>query len=80
MYSFVHSKIQNRLEVENVEALVYIYTNSRLLRQRPGADLIHYYDDNIFLEDSDDNGGASQRRMTMIMMTTLTTWQWRQRP
>jgi hypothetical protein len=56
MYSFVHSKTRNRLGVEKAEALVYIYTNSRLLRQRPGADLVRYYDDNIFSEDSDDDG------------------------
>jgi hypothetical protein len=58
MYSFVHSKTRNRLEVEKVEALVYIYTNSRLMRQRPGAYPVRYYDDNIFSEDSDDDGGA----------------------
>jgi hypothetical protein len=58
MNSFVHSKARNRLGVEKAEALVYIYTNSRLLRQRPGADPVHYYDDNIFSEDSDNDGGA----------------------
>jgi hypothetical protein len=58
MYSFVHSKTQNRFGVEKAEALVYIYRNSRLLRRRPGADLIRYHDDNFFLEDSDDDGGA----------------------
>jgi hypothetical protein len=58
MYSFVHSKMRNRLEVEKAESLVYIYTNSRLLRQRPGADPVRYYDDNIFSKDSDDDGGA----------------------
>jgi hypothetical protein len=58
MYSFVHSKIRNRLEVDKAEALVYIYTNSRLLRQRLGADPVRYCDENIFSEDSDDNGEA----------------------
>jgi hypothetical protein len=58
MYSFVHSKTWNRLEVDKAEALVYIYTNSCLLRQRPGADPVCYYDDNIFLEDSEDDGGV----------------------
>jgi hypothetical protein len=58
MYSFVHNKTRNRLGVDKVEALVYIYTNSRLLCQRPGADPMHYYDDNIFSEDSDDDGGV----------------------
>jgi hypothetical protein len=58
MYSFVHSKTWNHLRMDKAEALVYIYTNSRLLYQRPGADPVRYYDDNIFLEDSDDDGGA----------------------
>jgi hypothetical protein len=58
MYSFVHSNMRNRLGVDKVEALVYIYMNSRLLRQRPGADPVHYYDDNIFSEDSNDDGRA----------------------
>jgi hypothetical protein len=58
MYSFVHNKMRNCFVVDKAEALVYIYTNSRLLRQRPGADLVRYYDDNIFSEDSDDDGGA----------------------
>jgi hypothetical protein len=58
MYSFVHSKTRNRLGVEKAEALVYIYTSSHLLRQRPGVDPVRYYDDNIFSEDSDDDGGA----------------------
>ena len=44
--------------MEKVEALVYIYTNSRLLHQRPGANPVRYYDDNIFSEDFDDDGGA----------------------
>jgi hypothetical protein len=44
--------------VEKAEALVYIYTNSHFLRQRPGTDPVHYYDNNIFSEDSDDDGGA----------------------
>jgi hypothetical protein len=37
---------------------VYIYTNSKLLRQKLGADPVCWYDNNIFSEDSDpdDNG------------------------
>jgi hypothetical protein len=58
MYSFVHSKTQSRLGVEKAEALVYIYTNSRLLCQRASASPVHYYDDNIFSKDSDDDAGA----------------------
>jgi hypothetical protein len=58
MYSFVHSKSHNRLGVDKAEALVYIYTNSKLLRHKPGADPVRWYDNNIFSEDSDpeDNG------------------------
>jgi hypothetical protein len=55
MYSFVHSKSRNRLRVDKAEALVYIYTNSKLLHQRPGADPVRWYDNNIFSEDSDPN-------------------------
>jgi hypothetical protein len=58
MYSFLHSKTQNRLGVEKAEALVYIYMNSRLLHQRAGADPVRYYDDNIFSEDSNDDARA----------------------
>jgi hypothetical protein len=58
IYSFVHSKSHNRLGVDKAEALVYIYTNSKLLRQRPRADPVRWYDNNIFSEDSDpDNNG-----------------------
>jgi hypothetical protein len=62
MYSFVHSKSRNCLRVDKAEALVYIYTNSKLLRQRPGADLVRWYDNNIFSEDSDldDNGHKTE--------------------
>jgi hypothetical protein len=61
MYSFVHSKTRNCLGVEKAEALVYIYTNSCLLRQRVGANLVRYYDDNIFSEDSDDDARAPSK-------------------
>jgi hypothetical protein len=58
MYSFVHSKSRNRLGVDKAEVLVYIYTNSKLLCQRPRADPVHWYNNNIFSEDSDpDNNG-----------------------
>jgi hypothetical protein len=42
MYSFVHNKSRNCLGVNKVEALVYIYTNSKLLHQRPGADPVRW--------------------------------------
>jgi hypothetical protein len=32
MYSFVHSKSRKHLRVDKAEALVYIYTNSKILR------------------------------------------------
>ena len=38
MYSFVHNKVRNRLGTKKAEDLVYIYTNSKLLRERRGAD------------------------------------------
>jgi hypothetical protein len=64
MYSFVHSKSRNRLGVDKAEALVYIYTNSKLLRQRPGADPMCWYNNNIFSEDSDldDNGHKTESK------------------
>ena len=46
------------MEVEKVEALVYIYTNSCLLCQRPSTNPICYYNGNIFLEESDSDGGT----------------------
>ena len=58
MYSVVQNKTQNHLGVDKVEALVYIFTNSCLLRQRPSADPVCYYDDNIFSKDSNDDGRA----------------------
>jgi hypothetical protein len=61
MYSFVHSKSGNRLGANKAEALVYIYTNSKLPRQRPGADPVRWYN-NIFSKDSDpdDNGHETE--------------------
>ena len=57
MYSFVHNKSRNRLGVDKVEALVYIYTNSKLLCQRSGANPVLWYN-NIFSKDSNpDNNG-----------------------
>jgi len=53
MYSFVHNKVRNRLGVKKAEDLVYIYTNSKLLRERRGADPVILYDNQPFSEDSD---------------------------
>ena len=53
MYSFVDSKSRNCLRVDKADALVYIYTNSKLFRQRPSTDPMRWYDNNIFSEDAD---------------------------
>ena len=39
--------------VKKAEDLVYIYTNSKLLRERRGADPVIWYDNQPFSEDSD---------------------------
>jgi hypothetical protein len=52
MYSFVHSKSRNRLATERAEELVYIYTNSRTLRERGAADPARWYTENMLSEDS----------------------------
>ena len=61
MYSYVHNKGRNRLKHSCTEDLVYIYTNSRLLRhyrgpkpaQWYGLNEVHSYDD-LDGEDDDD--------------------------
>jgi hypothetical protein len=77
MYSFVHSKTRNRLEVEKAEALVYIYTNSRLLRQRAGADPIHYFDGS----DGDTSNGGDQPLRQVPLVNPMNAenervWDW----
>lgn len=58
MYSFIHSKSRNHLTVNKTESLVYIYTNSKLLKQRPGTNHVCQYENNIFSKDSNiDNDG-----------------------
>jgi len=57
MYSFVHNKARNRLGVKKAEDLVYIYTNSKLLRERRGADPVIWYNNQQFSEDSDVESG-----------------------
>ncbi len=51
MYSFVHNKSRNRLGVKKAEELVYIYSNSKLLRAREGADAARWYVDNLHAND-----------------------------
>ena len=55
MYSFVHNKSRNPLGTKKAEDLVYIYTNTRLLRGRLGADLLQWYENNVFSEDEDES-------------------------
>ena len=55
MYSFVYNKSRNRLGTKKAEDLVYIYTNTRLLRGRLGADPLQWYENNVFSEDEDES-------------------------
>ena len=55
MYSFVHNKSRNRLGTKKEQDLVYIYTNTRLLRGRLGADPVRWYENNVFSEDEDES-------------------------
>ena len=63
---FVHNEVRNRLQPSRAEDLVYIYTNSRLLRHRRGPNPVQWYgiyqihsDDELDEEalDGDDPGG-----------------------
>ena len=55
MYSFVHNKSQNRLGTKKAEDLMYIYTNTKLLQGRLGADPLRWYENNVFSEDEDES-------------------------
>ena len=55
MYYFVHNNSQNRLGLKKAKDLVYIYTNTRLLRGRLGADPVRWYENNVFSEDVDES-------------------------
>ena len=56
MYSFVHNKVRNRLKHSCAEDLVYICTNSRLLRHCRGPNLAQWYGLNIVHSDDDLDG------------------------
>ena len=56
MYSFVHNKSRNCLGTKKAEALVYIYTNTKLLQGRVRADPLRWYEHNKFSEDEDKGG------------------------
>jgi hypothetical protein len=60
-YSFVHSKVRNRLLPSRAEDLVYVYTNSRVLNQNvPYIDeaATKWYRQTVVSEDSDSEGPA----------------------
>jgi hypothetical protein len=60
-YSFMHSKVQNRLLPSCAEDLVYVYTNSRVLNQNvPFTDeaATEWYRQTVVFEDSDSKGPA----------------------
>ena len=56
MYSYVHSKVRNRLKPSRAEDLVYIYTNSRLLRHKSGPRPAKWYDVNEIHSDDESDG------------------------
>ena len=56
MYSFVHNKVRNHLKHSSAEDLVYIYTNSRLLRHRRGPTPVQWYGLNTVHSDDDLDG------------------------
>jgi hypothetical protein len=60
-YSFVHSKVRNRLLSSHAEDLVYVYTNSRLLNQNVSFTdeaAIEWYMQTVVSEDSNSEGPA----------------------
>ena len=57
-YSFVHNKVRNRLQPSRVEDLVYIYTNSRLLRHRRGPNPAQWYGIHQTHSDDESDGEA----------------------
>ena len=44
MYSFVHNRVRNRLATSKAESLVYIYTNSKLEREKRGHNPALFYE------------------------------------
>ena len=57
-YSFVHNKVRNHLQPSCVEDLVYIYTNSRLLRHRRGPNPVQWYGIHQIHSDDESDGEA----------------------
>ena len=57
-YSFVYNKVRNRLHPSRAEDLVYIYTNSRLLRHRRGPNPVQWYGIHQIHSDDESDGEA----------------------
>ena len=57
-YSFVHNKVRNRLHPNCAEDLVYIYTNSRLLRHQRGPNPVQWYGIHQIHSDDESDGEA----------------------
>ena len=53
MYSYVYNKSRNRLKHSRAEDLVYIYTNSRLIRHRRDPRPVEWYELNEVHSDDD---------------------------
>ena len=58
IYSFVHNKVRNRLQPSRAEDLVYIYTNSKLLRHQRGPNPIQWYGIHQIHSDDESDGEA----------------------
>ena len=56
MYSFVHNKVRNCLKHSHAKGLVFIYTNSRLLRHCRGPTPVQWYRLNMVHSDNDLDG------------------------
>lgn len=51
-YSFVHNKLQKRLNVKKADKLVYIYTNARLLHEEALIDNVAWYKKTFILNSN----------------------------
>ena len=58
IYSFVHNKDRNHLQPSRAEDLVYIYTNSKLLRHQRGSNPIQWYGIHQIHSDDESDGEA----------------------
>ena len=56
IYSFVNNKVRNRLQPSRAEDLVYIYTNSMLLRHQRGPNPIQWYGIHQIHSDDESDG------------------------